>query len=496
MRPKDPQWKLFDGEAPEPPAPIPAQAPETYSVSSFNERVGGFLKGLFPGKFRIQGFVSGFARSWARGSHVYFDLVEKDPEEESRALSQASLVIWRGQRNGLRRDLERLGGSDCELDDLQVTLEVSMNFYVPRGRLSLVVEGVDVEASLGAQKLDRERILRQLAAEGLVAANRARPLPAVPLCLALITSLESAAYHDFVKELDHAGLAFRLGCIDARVQGSEQEAEMAAAFAAVDRRAEDFDAVVLIRGGGSRSDLAGFDTEPLARAIAACRLPVITGIGHEIDRSIADEMAHQALKTPTAVAQFLIQRVETWLAAMEEQARRVGRAAEGIQRFQARRLDTDAHALRAVAGRRLGRARERLGGPAARLPVLLRQFLRLKRLALRHQAGRISSARLAGTTGRAGRRLEDLTRELGRRWRNRLRRERAELEHFASTLRLVDPRQVLKRGFSLSRDASGRLLRDTVGLKPGAMITTQLAAGELESELRAVKPGGKEGEHP
>ncbi|MCB1163670.1 exodeoxyribonuclease VII large subunit, partial [bacterium] len=147
--------------APEPPPP-PEPAP-ALTVSAFNERVGSFLKGLFPGRFRIQGFVSGFDRSWARGSHVYFDLLEKDPADESSVLSQASMVLWRGARGRLTRALAELGQS---LDDQQVFFEVSLNYYVPRGRLSLVVEDLDLEASLGAQRLDRERLLRLLAAEG------------------------------------------------------------------------------------------------------------------------------------------------------------------------------------------------------------------------------------------------------------------------------------------------------------------------------------------
>lgn len=489
------QWQLFGGD--DPSAPDPAEAappappePETLTVSLFNERVAGYLRGLFPGRLRIRGYVSGFARSYARGSHVYFELVEKDPEDEGRDLSQISMIIWRGVRSRLRRELEALGGEHCELDDLEVVFEVSVNYYVPRARLSLVVEGIDVEASLGAQKLDRERILRRLAAEGLIEANRARPLPALPLRLALITSAESAAYHDFIKELGLSGLAFRLGCIDARVQGSEQEGDLRAAFATVARRAADFDAVVLIRGGGSRSDLAGFDAEVLARDIARCPLPVLTGIGHEIDRSIADEVAHRAFKTPTAVAQFLGRRVDAWLEALQELAARTGRAAEATLALEARRFEGAGHRLRAVVEQRLGRARLRLGGPAARLPGAARQLLRLRRLQLRHRAESIAPARLSAPARRARLRLDGLLQELRRRWDARSRHARQRLDHRAERLRLLDPQQVLARGFSLTRDARGRLLRDPSGLAPGERIHTRLAAGELESEIREIKGDG------
>lgn len=480
---------------PAPPVPAPVAAPAALSVSAFNERVGSFLAGLFPGRFRIQGFVSGFDRQWARGGHVYFDLVEKDPADPSSVLSQISMVIWRGTRGRLERALAQLGGPGIALDDQQIYFEVTLNYYAPRGRLSLIVEEVDLEASLGAQKLDRERLLRQLAAEGLLERNAQVPLAAVPLRLALVTSVESAAYHDFTKELGLAGIGFRLTCLDARVQGSEQEASLLAAFAWLARRAASFDAVVLIRGGGSRSDLAGFDGEPLARAIANCPLPVLTGIGHEIDRSVADEVAQRAFKTPTAVAQFLVQRVEDWLARLEERA--TGMQREGEKRLvaESRRLERRTRSLGEVAHRLLARRRERLEGRATTLPLLLRQSLRLARLRLARNAARFAPSARSRLAARS-RELAHLETRLAPAARGPLAAQRRELAHAEARLRLLDPRRVLERGFSLTRDASGRLLRSPAGLAPGDRIHTTLAAGTIESDVRALGAGGDEGERP
>jgi len=472
-------------------ASTPGQRP-ALSVSEFNERVAAYLQGLFPATFRIQGFVSGFNRSFAKGGHVYFELHEKDPDDETRDLARISLVIWRGTRQRLVRDIEALGGAQGELDDLQVYFEVSVNFWVQGGRLSLVVEGVDLEASLGAQKLDREQILRRLESEGLLARNKGRPLVAVPLRLILITSLESAAYHDFRKELSQAGMGFKLACIDSRVQGPEQEADMLAAFAWAAARADAWDAVVLIRGGGSRADLMGFDSEKLARAIAICPLPVLTGIGHEIDRSIADEVAHRAFKTPTAAAQFLVQRIEEWLAAMDEIARDLRREAERSLHAASRSLDRAANQLRHGVGQSLNAAARRLDRTAnrvphavreslsgakrrvsvaeSRLPAVLHQAVRLARMELRHLRGRMAPA---------SRRITE--------------RKSKELEHRAERLRLVDPLNVMKRGFSLTFDEGGRLLRSVAGISPGKLIVTRLADGELESRSERVRAMGAPG---
>ena len=356
--------------------------PPALSVSEFNERVAGYLGGLFPGVFRIQGFVTGFQRSYARGGHVYFELHERDPADETRDVARIAMVIWRGVRQRVHRDIEALGGQGGALDDQQVYFEVSVNFWVQGGRLSLLVEGVDVEASLGAQKLDRERILRLLAAEDLLERNRRLALAPVPLRLGLITSLESAAYHDFLKELSQSGIGFRVACVDARVQGPEQEGDMLTAFARFTEHAQDWDAVVLIRGGGSRADLMGFDGEALARAIAVCPLPVLTGIGHEIDRSIADEVAHHALKTPTAAARFLVGRVEDWLTGLEETARQIRLQGERRLVQAGRDLDHRTHRLSALATAGLTGARARLAVAFARLPGAARQVLRLSRLEL------------------------------------------------------------------------------------------------------------------
>ena len=434
---------------------------QALSVSSFNERVASFLKGAFPGKFRIQGFVDGFARSWRRGAHVYFDLTDKDPADESKVLSRIGLVLWRGTRTRLRAQIEALGGPDAALDDMQVYFEVSVNYWVPGGRLSLVVEGIDLEASLGAMKLDRDRILRLLAEEGLLDRNRSLALPALPLRIGLITSLESAAYHDFLKELALAGVAFRVGCRDSRVQGLEQEGDMLAAMAYFARHDKDWDVLVIIRGGGSRSDLAGFDSEKLARAMAACPLPVLTGIGHEIDRSVADELAHRSFKTPTAVANFLAERVDDWLRGLDELGLSVGSRAEECLADARRVLEKRGHLLGLLSGKGLSAGRQRLTAVAAGLPVLARRGIQL-----------------------AGPRLRDLNARLATESRSRLRRAEREIEHQRERLRLLDPINVLRRGFSITRRADGSLLRDTLELQTGEVLTTRLSGGSVESEVR------------
>ncbi|MCP4550060.1 MAG: exodeoxyribonuclease VII large subunit [bacterium] len=447
-----------------PPEQVPSQ-PETLSVSGFNERVASFLKGAFPGKIRIQGFVSGFNRSFRRGGHIYFELNEKDPSDESRVLSKIGLVAWRGTRSRLQRALKSLGGEACEIDDLQVYFEVTLNYWVPGGRLSLVVEGIDLEASLGAMKLDRDRILRLLAEEGLLDQNRQRTLPAVPLRLGLITSAESAAYHDFTKELSLAGVGFKLGCYNARVQGVEQEADMQGAFAWFERHAADWDAIILIRGGGSRSDLVGFDSEQLARTIAGFPLPVLTGIGHEIDRSIADEVAYHSLKTPTAVAQFLMERIDAWLDEMDDLSQAIRQQSEMLLTDARFSLTSKTQRLQLMTERRLARGRERLNVLSAGMPGLARHRLRMIAPRLNTLVDRLKTG--IYTT---------------------LSRRNRELDHREERLRLLDPLNILQRGFSITRRGDGTLLTSIAEVKAGDDLRTRLADGIIESKSNNVLP--------
>jgi len=471
------QPDLFSPREPE------ATPTAAWTVSQFNERVKSLVKGAF-GSFRIQGLVSAFDRSAARGGHVYFELQERENPDEAQAAAVVSMILWRGARTRLEGIIRELGG---KLDDLPVTFQVSADLYVKSGRLSLIVEDIDLEASLGARRLDRERLMRKLAAEGLLDRNRSRPLPLVPLRVGLITSLESAAYHDFIQELGLYGFAFRVRALDARMQGAEAESTVPAALSVLGRPAAELDLIVLIRGGGSRSDLSAFDSEAIARAIAACPLPVLTGIGHEIDRSVADELAHRAFKTPTAVAQFLAEQVEDFQESLLARGRQIRMAAELRLRETRGGLDGRRHRFQTRVERRLARAREALARRRALFPRLARGALEREGLRLKARQGRLSPRRLRGDLLRRRRQLAERYGGMERRALRLLRESRRALDHRDERLKLLDPARVLTRGFSITTGPDGRALRSVRGLAPGAPIRTRLADGRVDSTIRNVE---------
>jgi exodeoxyribonuclease VII large subunit len=341
------------------------------------------------------------------------------------------------------------------------------------------VREVDPAFTLGLLERRRRETLAALAAAGLLEANRALPLAELPLSIALITSGGSAAYHDFLSGLTESGYGFRVLFLHAAMQGRDAEREVVSALASLAGLA--IDCAVLIRGGGSRTDLAAFDSRSIAEAIARAPFPVLTGLGHEIDQAIADLTAHSAFKTPTKVAEFLIERI----AGVEEEI-------ESLRRRLLREALEPLRASREALGRAergVSLARMRLGAAGARIEEHARTLARLGRSALR-TAGRRGDALRSRLAELAPRRLGAVERDrvrLGERLagagRGKVREAAATLQGIERLCRQLDPERTLERGFSLTRDAAGRLVRQPAQVRAGDLLTTRVAGGELNSRV-------------
>lgn len=447
----------------------------TYSVSRLCGEIRDFLGEAFASVW-----VAGEAqrvRPSARG-HLYFELVEKGERDE--IVGKLDAVIWKGDLLRVRRVLDRAGQRLA--DGMQVRVRASVDFYGPGGRLQLCVREVDPTFTLGMLELRRRETLAALSAAGLLERNRGLPLCELPLTVALITSHESAAYHDFLSGLAESGYGFRVIFVHASVQGREAEREVVSALRAL--AGLPVDCAVLIRGGGSRSDLAVFDSRAIAEAIALAPFPVLAGLGHEIDRSIADMVAHAAFKTPTKVAEFLVERV-----ALQEQA---------LSDLRSRLLREALEPLRAGrealgrAERGVSLARMRLAAAGHRIEEHARALGRLGRSALR-QAGRrqdVLRDRLAALAPRLLESGERARVRLGERMaaaaRGHLRETAARLQGIERLCVQLAPERTLERGFSLTRDSSGALLRRPDQAAAGDLITTQLSGGTLKSRVEGA----------
>ena len=422
----------------------------------------------------------------SRSGHVYFELVEKGRGDQ--IVGKLDAVIWRNDHQRIQREL---ASADQNLADGQtVRCRVQVDFWPPGGRLQLVVREIDPVFTLGLLEKRRRETLAALEQGGLLERNRALALPDIPLRLGLITSAESAAYHDFLSTLTESGYGFHVTFVHAAMQGAAAEREVEDALALLGRLASRLDVVVLTRGGGSRTDLAAFDSRRIAEAVARAPLPVFTGLGHEIDQSIADLVSHTAFKTPTKVAEDLVSRVEdadlAVLAAGERLRRlaveRLRRAVERLERYDR---------LAAVAARRVDAEHRRLDALAAALGRAGRRGLdtaRARRLA--------AHARLATAApravGRARREPERLARRIAAAAAAHLREARAVLDGRARLCAELHPRRTLARGYSITRDIQDRIVRDPARIAPGDELRTEFAGGILRSRALTTESATSE----
>jgi exodeoxyribonuclease VII large subunit len=326
------------------------------------------------------------------------------------------------------------------------------------------MSSIDPRFTLGELAIEREDVIRRLVAAGLFDTNRTRILSAAPLRLGVVASLGSAAWADFHSELDRSGIGFRLRVADVRVQGEAAVEMVTAAIRGLGMRG-DLDAVVVVRGGGAKADLATFDHESIARAICGCPLPVVTGLGHEVDRSVADEVAHTAYKTPTACAAALVDRVSEFVGRTERAWTAIAARSSRVVGNADQRLDELTRTIAVRTTSAVERGDERLHQRAARV--------------------RAGGARVVD---RADARVRAAVSSLGR-TPARLDGESRHLGGLESQVRLVDPVNTLARGWSITRDVHGRAITSAGDLTSGDLLVTTFATGVAESRVeRATAP--------
>jgi exodeoxyribonuclease VII large subunit len=438
---------------------------DIYSVSRLNREVRILLERGF-GSLWLEAEISNFARP--SSGHWYFSL--KD------AAAQVRCAMFR-QRNMLCAFTAR--------DGQKVLVRARIGLYEPRGEYQLIVDHME-DAGLGALKRQFEELSARLSSEGLFAVERKRPLPSLPMRIGVITSPTGAAVRDILHVLARRFPAAAVLIYPVPVQGAQAAAEITAALELAGRRAE-CEVLILARGGGSLEDLWAFNDERLARAIVASPIPVITGIGHEVDFTIADFAADVRAPTPSAAAELVVPDAQEWLEAFVQFAAQ-------LQRCMRRRLDERRERLRWLTGRAaLVSPTARLGAQAQRLDELDQCLVRAMRRRLQEHA-----ERLRWLSGRASRvspsarltlqlsRLQGLDQRLGRAWRQAMSSRREKLLPLIRTLQAVSPLATLERGYAIVSLDNGDILRDAADAKPGTLIEARLARGRVRARVEGA----------
>jgi exodeoxyribonuclease VII large subunit len=367
-------------------------------------------------------------------------------------------------------------------DGQKVLVRARIGLYEARGEYQLVIDHME-DAGLGALQRQFELLAAKLSAEGLFAPQRKRPLPTLPKRIGIITSPTGAAVRDILHVLARRFPAIPVLIYPVAVQGASAAAEVRAAIVAAGLRAE-CDVLILARGGGSLEDLWAFNDEALARAIVASPIPIITGIGHEIDFTIADFAADMRAPTPSAAAEIVVPDCEEWLVSLRRSGAR-------LQRALLRTMQSRSERLRWLIGRaaqvspvaRLAQQSQRLDELEQRLSRSMRRLLSERRSVLRERRSALWQASPIARLQAALARHEFLVTRLRSAMLATLRRSRERFVPLLRTLNAVSPLATLQRGYAIVATAEGSILRDAANAAPGSIIEARLAHGTLRATV-------------
>ena len=427
-----------------PPESNQALSPRVWQVSALCRAVADSLEARF-NPVAVQGEISGLSRP--ASGHLYFCLKDAQGQIRSAMFRRAASMLDFSPRDG-------------ELVEAWGRLGV----YEQRGDLQLVVETMR-RAGQGALFEQFLRLKARLEAEGLFDESRKRELPAMPRGIGLVTSTQAAALHDVVTALKRRACHVPVIFAPAAVQGSAAPGELVDALQSLYRRAEkgEIDVILLVRGGGSIEDLWAFNDERLARTIVESPVPLVCGVGHETDFTIADFCADARAPTPTAAAEFVARPLQDWLDELDGVGQRLVRCMQRRINSSQQRLDqTAARIGRPLA--RLAYQHVRLGQAGHKLHYAMQSRLEQER-----GHGVLLQQRLAGAV------------------RTRIDGASRVLERSSMRLELLDPRLVLQRGYALLRDERGAPVTSAKQTHPGRAITAALVDGEVDATVSAVR---------
>ncbi|TJY65233.1 exodeoxyribonuclease VII large subunit [Sinimarinibacterium sp. CAU 1509] len=438
-----------------------------YQVSELAETLRALIEGALP-RVWVQGEISNLSRP--ASGHWYFTLKDANAQLRSAMFRNTNFHVRPVPSNG---------------DQVLVRAQVSL--YTARGDLQLICEHME-PAGEGALLRAFEELKKRLAAEGLFAPELKRPIPAVPRAIGIITSATGAAIQDITSTLARRFPLAPVYLYPVPVQGSEAAPAIVRALAELPRRVA-VDVILLARGGGSLEDLWAFNEETVARAIRACTVPVVSGVGHETDTTIADYVADLRAPTPTGAAERISPDIADWHRNLVQQQTRAQAALQ-------RRLRSDAERLHGLLQRmhhqhperRLQERSQRLDESAQRSAQAISKLLRERERHLQQLQARLHASAPATRLQLRRAELATLRHRLLAAGRRRIETARAQWQRQQSALDSLSPRAVLARGYSIALDADGRALTDTAGLQRGDALRVLLARGAVDATVQHTDP--------
>ena len=428
----------------------------TLTLFELNSLVRQVIEGTLSQEYWVEAEVSECREN---KGHCYLELIQKD-ERSATPIARASARCWASKWNVIRPYFERTTGQRLHAG-MKVLLKVYAQFHEAYG-FAWIVTDIDPNYTLGDMARKRQEIIRQLKEEGIFDMQKELYLPLFCQRIAVISSQTAAGYGDFVNQLasNDFHLQFTTRLFPAVMQGDQIETSVIKALDAIYQQVDDFDCVVIIRGGGAVADMSGFDTLALAENVAQFPLPIITGIGHDRDESILDMVSFLRVKTPTAAAAFLISHLKEVLDAVNDaQDRITGHAKQKLSVLKAQ-----LSAMAEVLPRVFSTIRTR---QEARLDSLYSRFVN-------HAQQRTLNFRLS---------IDSLATRLPILLEHRMMKEKHQLQLLEEKAKSLDPALLLRRGYSMTMK-DGRIVRDATQLQAGDEIETRLEKGTITSIVK------------
>ncbi len=435
-----------------------------YTIFELNNIVRSLIRQEFPDYIWVCGEIQDYKASPSK-RHIYFNLVQKHPEAD-QIIAQVKAIIFEDTKPKIFKRIKETESVFQLKDDIEVKLLCKVDFYPKWGEYRLIIVDVDPFYTLGKVAANRQRIIEDLRRRNLLDKNKSLALPLLPLRIGLITSFDSAAYHDFINELKGSGYGFKIFIYDSYMQGKFVERDVVGALEFFNRFRDFIDIIVITRGGGSTADLSWFDNEKIAEAIATSRIPVFSALGHQINTTVCDLVAYISLKTPTKVAQFLVEKIENFKNEVEY----LGEQIMDKAKFYLERENKD------------------LKSKAVRFDSLVSHYFLAHHTQLTEMEERcLSSTRyiLASTKNE----VRQIKRLLNIHLDNFFKKVYNLVDSLQIKLNLLDPKNILKRGYSITFKDK-KAIKDASLLKEKDRVRTVFFKGEIEAEVKRINEEG------
>ncbi len=434
---------------------------EYLKVSELNRFIKDVLNAGFPQPVWVCGEIQQYDRNKGK-KHIFFELVEKAPNSDE-ILARVGLVIFANRKTVIDQVLAQSENAFALKDDIEVKFRCTVDFYPPHGAVRLIVEEIDPTYTLGKLAQEKQKLIAALKEKGVLDKNKQLPLPLVPLSIGLITSDDSAAYNDFISELRKSGYGFKIYLRNTLMQGKNAPKDVCRALVQL-QNIEGLEAIVITRGGGSLAELSCFDSALIAEAVAACPVPVLSGIGHEINITITDMASHTCAKTPTAIAQYLVTRVAEFIFGLNEQLERVIHEAQTTLADHKQRLKNSAAGLQQ--------------GTMSFFTDHQEQLIRFGET-LKHKPAVLFNDQKTALTVHGDR--------LKRGARTLIIQKRDQLKAYKRIIEIAHPINTMKRGFSITRTSTGKVVKSIKDVGAREEVKTELADGSLTSRIESIK---------